>query len=95
MIQEHSKNIANEDISDQELSLAIESLEKFESKLVEVSACSVTTAIVLCEETLKLSNSFDEDLQLDMLRPASNFDEFFNSLEYNYLTNLPMAVSVL
>jgi hypothetical protein len=82
LIQEHSKNIANEDISDQELSLAIESLEKFESKLVEVSACSVTTAIVLCEETLKLSNSFDENFQLDILRPASNFDEFFNSLEY-------------
>ena len=95
LIQEHSKNIANEDISDQELSLAIESLEKFESRLVEVSACSVTTAIVLCEETLKFSNSFDENFQLDMLRPASNFDELFNSLEYNYLSNLPVAMVTL
>ena len=95
LIQEHSKNMANADISDDELSLAIESLEKFESKLVEVSACSVTTAIVLCEVTLKLSNSLDENLQLDMLRPASNFDELFNSLEYNYLSNLPVTMETL
>ena len=87
--------MANADISDDELSLAIESLEKFESKLVEVSACSVTTAIVLCEVTLKLANSLDEDLQLDMLRPASNFNEFFNSLEYNYLSNLPVTMETL
>jgi len=95
LTQEYIKHMANEDISAEEINEAIRSIEKFESRLVEVSACSVTTAIILCEQTLKLSGSFQDDLQLDMLRPASNFDEFFNSLEYNYLSNLPVSMVTL
>ncbi len=79
----------------EEADKAISAIENFESKIVEVSACTVTTALALCEQILKIANSFDEDLQVKMLRPAANFEELFHSLEYNYLTNLPVAVPTL
>ena len=94
LIQELAEQTIDEYPSE-EAGKAMFAIENFESKIVEVSACTVRTALTLCEQTLKIANSFDEDLQVKMLRPASNFDELFLSLEYNYLTNLPMAATNL
>mgnify|MGYP000044052380 FL=1 len=94
LIQELAEQTTEEDPSEQ-ADKAIFVIENFESKIVEVSACSVRTALTLCEQTLKIANSFDEGLQVKMLRPASNFEELFHSLEYNYLTNLPVAVTTI
>ena len=94
LIQEFAQQTTEEYPSEQ-ADQAMLAIENFESKIVEVSACSVRTALALCEQTLKIANSFDEDLQVKMLRPAANFEELFHSLEYNYLTNLPVAVTTL
>ena len=94
LIQECAEQITEEYPSEQ-ADKAILAIENFELKIVEVSACTVTTALALCEQILKIANSFDEDLQVKMLRPASNFEELFHSLEYNYLSNLPVGVATL
>lgn len=94
LIQEFAEQTTEEYPSEQ-ADKAMLAIENFELKIVEVSACSVRTALALCEQTLKIANCFDEDLQVKMLRPATNFEELFHSLEYNYLTNLPVAVPTL
>ena len=63
----------------------------FSTKIYNLSELKTLGA----QSTELFLDSFDEDLQVKMLRSASNFEELFHSLEYNYLTNLPVAVPTL